>query len=144
MIFQLLQVHVITARKRSLRRLCFYTCLSVCPQRGVCPSACCDAHTPGPEAGTPPRPEAGSPQNQRQAPPPREQCMLRDTGNKRAVRILLECILVKDSLRTLIRKCLTFVDKTLHHMSGGIFLLVPPSREERHLDVDEPPVLIFL
>ena len=25
---------------------------------------------------------------------PREQCMLGDTGNKRAVRILLECILV--------------------------------------------------
>ena len=35
----------------------------------------------------------------RQTPPPRsrhprEQCMLGDTGNKRAVRILLECILV--------------------------------------------------
>ena len=28
------------------------------------------------------------------SPPPREQCMLQDTGNKRAVRILLECILV--------------------------------------------------
>ena len=27
-------------------------------------------------------------------PPPWEQCMLGDTGNKRAVRILLECILV--------------------------------------------------
>ena len=41
-------------------------------------------HTPlGP--GTPP-PKEGT--------PPREQCMLGDTGNKRAVRILLECILV--------------------------------------------------
>ena len=29
-----------------------------------------------------------------QTPPLREQCMLGDTGNKRAVRILLECILV--------------------------------------------------
>ena len=27
-------------------------------------------------------------------PPPQEQCMLGDTGNKRAVHILLECILV--------------------------------------------------
>ena len=34
-------------------------------------------HPPGPEAGTPPA-----------------QCMLGDTGNKRAVRILLECNLV--------------------------------------------------
>ena len=39
-----------------------------------------------PEAGTPPTgPEAGTPQ---------EQCVLGNTGNKRAVRILLECILV--------------------------------------------------
>ena len=37
-----------------------------------------------PWAGTPPG----------QLHPPREQCMLGDTGNKRAVRILLECILV--------------------------------------------------
>ena len=27
---------IITARKRSLRRLCFYTCLSFCPQWGAC------------------------------------------------------------------------------------------------------------
>ena len=27
---------IITARKRSLRRLCFYTCLSFCPQEGGC------------------------------------------------------------------------------------------------------------
>ena len=27
--------HFITVRKRSLRRLCFYTCLSFCPQGGV-------------------------------------------------------------------------------------------------------------
>ena len=33
------------------------------------------------------------PRDQRQAPP-QEQCMLGDTGNKRAIRILLECILV--------------------------------------------------
>ena len=65
-------------------------------------------HPPGPEAGTPPPgPEAGAPLgpevgipsgsrppwDQRQVPP--VQCMLGDTGNKRAVRILLECNLVK-------------------------------------------------
>ena len=27
---------LITARKRSLRRLCFYRCLSFCPQGGAC------------------------------------------------------------------------------------------------------------
>ena len=48
------------------------------PRPGTSPD---QVHPPGP--GTPPRP--GSPP---------EQCMLGDTGNKRAVRILLECILV--------------------------------------------------
>ena len=52
--------------------------------------------TPTPWAGTPPcqvhplgrySPQAGT-------TPPREQCMLGDTGNKRVVHILLECILV--------------------------------------------------
>ena len=41
--------------------------------------------SPGPEAGTPTGPEAGT---------PLVQCMLGDTGNKRLVRILLECNLV--------------------------------------------------
>ena len=54
-----------------------------------------------PQADTPPRagtpPWTGTPP--RQVHPlsrytPSEQCMLGDTGNKRAVRILLECILV--------------------------------------------------
>ena len=36
----------------------------------------------------------GTPSPQDQVPPPRELCMLGDTGNKRAVRILLECNLV--------------------------------------------------
>ena len=67
-------------------------------------------HPPGP--GTPPRQEhpPGQVHPQDQVPPrqvhppgpgtppgqvhPPEQCMLGDTGNKRAVRILLECILV--------------------------------------------------
>ena len=63
---------VITACKRSLQRLCFYTCLSI--------------H----RAGTPP---PGQVPPTRAGPPP-EQCLLGDTASKRAVRILLECILV--------------------------------------------------
>ena len=31
-----LTVWIFTARKRSLRRLCFYRCLSFCPQEGAC------------------------------------------------------------------------------------------------------------
>ena len=40
-------------------------------------------------------PEADTPSGSRHSPPP-AQCMLGDTGNKRVVRILLECILVRD------------------------------------------------
>ena len=61
-------------------------------------------------AGTPPKqvhppagihPLAGTPPSSytpRQVHRPRKQCMLEDTGNKRAVRILLECILVVNYL----------------------------------------------
>ena len=53
-------------------------------------------------AGTPPgiryTPWAGTPPRTRYTPrdqvPPQEQCILGDTANKRAVRILLECIFV--------------------------------------------------
>ena len=56
----------ITARKRSLRRLCFYTCLSFCPQgESVFPIACWDA--PNPPS---PRPETDPLRDQRQAPRP--------------------------------------------------------------------------
>ena len=95
----------ITARKRSLRRLCFYTCQSVIlfTGRGVCLSACWDSKPPGADP-----PGADTPQEQtplEQTPPgtdtpaqadtpPPAQCMLGDTANKWAVRILLECILV--------------------------------------------------
>ena len=59
---------------------------------------------PGPEAGTPPS-GPGTPRPLEQTSPPGTgtfprcrhppaQCMLGDTGNKRAVRILLECNLV--------------------------------------------------
>ena len=75
----------ITARKPSLRRLCFYTCLSVYPPGRYTPCVGTppgQLHPPGQvhpcKAGT-----------------PREQCILGDTGNKRAVRILLECSLVE-------------------------------------------------
>ena len=49
---------IFTARKRSLRRLCFQRCLSV-HRGGVCPIACLDTHTPSEQTtllgvGTPP------------------------------------------------------------------------------------------
>ena len=37
---------IVTARKQSLRRLCFYTCLSFCPRRGL-PQCMLGYHTPG-------------------------------------------------------------------------------------------------
>ena len=45
-----------------------------------------------PRPGTPPGPGTLPPPDQVHTP--QEQCMLGDTGNKRAVRILLECIFV--------------------------------------------------
>ena len=75
--------NVITVRKRSLRRLCFYTCLSVILFTGVGVSVKVHAgihplgaDTPSPWGQTPPG------------------CMPGDTFNKRALRILLECIVV--------------------------------------------------
>ena len=53
--------------------------------------------------GPPPPDPPGTPPGTRYTPP--EQCMLGDTGNKRAVRILLECILVIYRFMT----CLAFV-----------------------------------
>ena len=49
-------------------------------------------HPTGIRGRPPPRQEADPPTGT--DPSPREQCMLGDTSNKRAVRILLECILV--------------------------------------------------
>ena len=51
---------------------------------GVCLSACWD---------TPP-----------EQTPPQEQCMLGDTGNKRVVRILLECTLVITSVTSTLNR----------------------------------------
>ena len=100
---------IITARKRSLRRLCFHRCLSVHSGVGCLPHCMLGYIPPGPEADTSsPGPDTSPPPENRHLPradtqprgpdtprsrhPPK--CMLGDTGNKRAVRILLECILV--------------------------------------------------
>ena len=78
---------IFTARKRSLRRLCFHRCLSVHRGRVSAPLHA-GIHTPGadthPPEQTPPSPGSRHP----------PQCMLGDMGNKRAVCILLEFILV--------------------------------------------------
>ena len=65
-----------------------YVFTSVCDSvnRGVCLSSCWD-----PPPGSRHFPRTRHPPG---ADTPPEQCMLGDTGNKRAVRILLECILV--------------------------------------------------
>ena len=101
--------NIFIARKRSLRRLCFYTCLSVILLTGVSASVHAGIHPP---EQTPPQsrhhPIADTHTRSRHPPgnrhppelippgadTPSAQCMLGDTGNKRAVRILLECILV--------------------------------------------------
>ena len=80
----------ITARKRSLRRLCFYTCLSVIlfTGGGVPTTGTPRAGTHPHRAGTSPRqvpPRAGTPTSP-------HACL--DTVNKRKVRIPLEYILV--------------------------------------------------
>ena len=97
--------NIITPRKRSLRRLCFYTCLSFCPQRGGLPRCMLGYHPPQsrplppdqthtPWEQTPPW--TRHPPGSRHIPP--EQCMLGDTVNERVVCILLECNLVSDTL----------------------------------------------
>ena len=58
-----------------------------CSQVGVCPIACWDTR---PQEHTLPGAATHHPQEQTLP----AQCMLGDTGNKRAIRILLECILV--------------------------------------------------
>ena len=99
---------IITAHKRSLRRLCFYRCVSV--HRGgvpgqVPPRTRCTPgqvipgtrYTPSGTRYSPlPRTSYTPLQGTRHTPP--EQCMLGDTGNMRAVCILLECILVRSML----------------------------------------------
>ena len=57
---------VITAHKRSLRRLCFYGCLSFCPQGGL-PQCMLGYHTPW--GADPPGPDTPHPNPLNQAPP---------------------------------------------------------------------------
>ena len=65
------QFHFITARKRSLQRLCFYTCLSFCPWRGgVCLSACWDTTPPGPATPRSRHPLPPGPGTPRERTPP--------------------------------------------------------------------------
>ena len=104
-------IKVITARKQSLRRLCFCTCLSVIlftvGGGGMSASVHAGIHPLG-------------------ADPP-TQCMLGDTGNKRAVRILLECILVmyfvNESFPSKIRRnscCIHPVHCEVHQINLGV------------------------
>ena len=104
----------ITARKQSLRRLCFHRCLSVhrggtwagTPQAGTPPGRYTpgQVHPLGPLGSTPPGqvPLAGTPRQVHPwagtfpwagTPPGHGACW--DTVNKQVVRIPLECILVK-------------------------------------------------
>ena len=104
-------ISIFTTRKRSLGQCNIFSsvCQEFCSQGGG--STWAGTH---PQAGTPPLGRytpswAGPPPPGQVHPlgryplgrytpqagtPPREQCMLGDMGNKRAVRILLECILV--------------------------------------------------
>ena len=69
-------------------------CVRNSVNRGVCLSACWDTRSrPRPGADTPPRADTLPSRHSPEQTPP-EQCMLGDTANKRAVRILLEFILV--------------------------------------------------
>ena len=58
-------------------------CQEFCSQEGRSAPLHAEIHPPGPDPPSPPGPD-----------PCQEQCTLENTGNKRAVRILLECILV--------------------------------------------------
>ena len=96
---------IFTARKRNLRRLYFYTCLSVIlfTGEGCCVSLYAMGQT-NLQEDTPPRktdhPGRQIPPRKTDPPPkedttktPQEHCMPGDTGKKRAGRILLEWIL---------------------------------------------------
>ena len=88
--FQKLWV-IITARKRSLRRLCFYTCLSfILFTAGVSGIRPPGRHPPVGRhpAGPSTHPWADNPPGTKYTPPSQ------DTVNAGAVRILLECKLV--------------------------------------------------
>ena len=78
-------------------------CQEFCSQGGGLPQCMLGYQTP---PGADPPPGADTPHPWEQTPPPQEQtpppsqCMLGDTAKIRAVRILLECILVSWSIHT--------------------------------------------
>ena len=83
-----------TARNEVGARLCFYTCLWFCSQGGL--PHCMLGYTPRDQRRAhPPGADTPHPSGTRGTTPgpgtPPVQCMPGDTGNKRAVRILLEC-----------------------------------------------------
>ena len=92
-------VTIFTARKRNLRRLCFHRCLSVheggcmaggmCGRGGMCSRGACMAGGVCVAGGGHVLQGACM---AHMSPLPQQ--ILRDTVNERAVRILLECILV--------------------------------------------------
>ena len=99
---------IVTVRKRSLRRLCFYTCLSFCSQQEVSrprpgggdgggllggvsrPRGCLPKGVPRPRGCPGPGLGGVSQHALRQTPPSRRLLL-------RTVRILLECILVEET-----------------------------------------------
>ena len=122
-----MQKDIFTARKRSLRRLCFYTCLLfILFTGGVYPRHPPGRHAPParhhPPGQTPPRadtplgryphlgrhPPGQTPPLGRHPPglstPPWTKYTPQDTVNARAVRILLECKLVQICVQEKITK----------------------------------------
>ena len=82
----------ITAHKRTLQRLCFYTCQSFCSQGGLHPGGggvCIQG-----EGGLHPWRDICIRGSWADPLPPPSDRTLRDRVNKRAVRIILKCILV--------------------------------------------------
>ena len=106
----LLECILITTRNKVRARLCFYMCLILftggLPQcmLGITPRTRHPPMDQTPPSGADPPDQIIHPPGTRHSPQEHtplgsdtslsEQCMLGDTGNKRAVRILLECILV--------------------------------------------------
>ena len=108
---------IITARKRSLRRLCFYTCLSFCPRGGGIPA--CLAGIQGELKGSGQRGVSRPTPGGISRPTPNgfsrptwgvSQHALRQTPLlMRAVCILLECILVSNCFHYLKIICMIFL-----------------------------------